>query len=227
MALKMVKRLVLTPMALLSARRAVKVKPGSRRMVRMPNARSCQKLSSHGQIQTALASSRASVVFPMSVRAPPFAASMPRWNSISSASSASMRRRSSQYRRRRGNFVMVLLLCCLEYALDRVHHALEVGTFGSQLLAAGGGKGVETGPAVVFRCTPLRTHPAIEQEPLQRRIERAFAHIQDVFGSLFQHLRDAVSVHFATGERLEDQEVQRAGEEFECLLFSHRLSMEV
>ena len=38
MALKMVKRLVLTPMALLSARRAVKVKPVRRRPFRMPNA---------------------------------------------------------------------------------------------------------------------------------------------------------------------------------------------
>ena len=48
----------------------------------------------------------------------------------------------------------MVLLYGLEYALDCVHRALEVGAFGTQLLAAGGGKGVVASAAVVFRCTP-------------------------------------------------------------------------
>ena len=55
----------------------------------------------------------------------------------------------------------------------------------------------------------------------------ALAHLKDVVRRHTQMLRDAISVHRATLQRAQDQQVQCAGQQFGCVVaHSHRLSME-
>src|SRR5260221_410039 len=113
----------------------------------------------------------------------------------------------------------------IEYAADRGDQAIELLTLGSELFAAGRSQRVKARAAIVFRRAPFALHPAFEQQALQRGIQRALADLQDVFGEHAQALRDAVAMLLAAGERLQDQQVERAGQEIERRIASHRLSM--
>ena len=67
-----------------------------------------------------------------------------------------------------------------QHALDRADHAVELGMFGGELPAAGGGERVVARAAVVLRRAPLGLHAAIEQQPLERRIQRTLPNPQHV-----------------------------------------------
>ena len=81
-----------------------------------------------------------------------------------------------------------------QHALDRADHAIELGAFGGELPAAGGGERVVAGAAVVLRRAPLGLHPAVEQQPLERGIQRALADLQHVVRRQAQVLDDAVAM---------------------------------
>src|SRR5437763_972468 len=101
---------------------------------------------------------------------------------------------------------------------------LEVLSFYAELLSSGSSQRVEPGAAVVFRRAPFGFHPALEQEPLQRRIKRAFADLQHFIGHVLEPLRHGVAMQRFAHERLQDQQLERAGQEVRNLS-SHRLSM--
>jgi len=51
---------------------------------------------------------------------------------------------------------------------------------------------------------------AVEFQPPERRIKRAFLHLQHLIGKQMDGLRDGVAVHRAALERVQDQQIQRA-----------------
>src|SRR5205823_4317495 len=95
--------------------------------------------------------------------------------------------------------------------------------FSRQLLSSGSRERVIPRPPVVLRCAPLGRDPSVQQQPLEGWVERALTDLEDILGEGFQILRDAVAVLRAPRERFEDEEVERARQEF--LRVSHRLSM--
>src|SRR5215469_15018461 len=88
-----------------------------------------------------------------------------------------------------------------QHLLNRADHALEVFALALQLLPSGRCQRVIAGTAVIFGGAPLRLHPAVQQEPLERRIKRALTHDEEVFRDHLQMLRDAVAVFRAPAQR--------------------------
>src|SRR5229473_769935 len=129
----------------------------------MAYARSCQKLSIHGEIHTPRASSEAKVMLPMLRRpAAPGSSLIARWNSISSANSAARRRLPAQYFSRRISFRISILSSGPQHFLNGEHHAFEILVFTDQLLSSGGRQFVEARAPVVFRSTPFGIHPTVQ-----------------------------------------------------------------
>jgi hypothetical protein len=56
---------------------------------------------------------------------------------------------------------------------------------------------------------PLARNPSIQFETLQRRVERALLHPQQIVGQLLDQLRDRVCVQMAVHQYLEYQHVER------------------
>lgn len=78
---------------------------------------------------------------------------------------------------------------------------------------AGPGQGVVFGAAVVIADGPLRTDPAVLFEFVQRWIEGALAHLENVAGDLADALCDGPAVHRLQGDDFEDQQVEGALDE--------------
>ena len=64
--------------------------------------------------------------------------------------------------------------------------------------------------------------PSSLQAP-ERRIERAFLHLQHFIGAEMDGLRDGVSVHRAALEGVQDQQIERALQERRLSGFTHIL----
>src|SRR6185295_72922 len=101
-------------------------------------------------------------------------------------------------------------LRCVEDLVDGEDQAIEFVPFGRELLAAGGGERVEARASVVFRYAPLRFHPAVEQQALQRWIQGAFPDLQYVVRHGAEMLGDAVAVHRTSHQALQNEQVERA-----------------
>jgi hypothetical protein len=84
----------------------------------------------------------------------------------------------------------------------------------AELFVSGRGERVEPCPPVVGRDLPLGRHPSLDEHPLQRGIERSFFDREHVRGDHLNVLRDPVAVHRLDGQRLQDQHLERAGEQF-------------
>src|SRR5712691_9022694 len=95
-------------------------------------------------------------------------------------------------------------------ALDRANHALELPGLRCELLPSRARKRVITSPAVILRHAPFGFDPSVQQQALERGVERAFPDVQHVFGDAFQMLGDAVAVVRTRNEGLEDQHVKSA-----------------
>src|SRR5688572_779058 len=80
----------------------------------------------------------------------------------------------------------------------------------AQRAASGGGKSVVAGAPVVVGRVPVAGHETILLEALQGRVERTLVHLQHALGDLLHALADPPSVHGGKGERLQDQQVERA-----------------
>ena len=85
-------------------------------------------------------------------------------------------------------------------------------------LSALGGDGVVARAAVVLRRAPFRADPAVEQQPLQRRIQRALADLQHIGGQQADAVGDAVAVLRAARQRPQDQQVERARQQIRRLI---------
>src|SRR5262245_27394559 len=87
---------------------------------------------------------------------------------------------------------------------DALERLLLIG----EATPAGGGERVVACAPVVLGRSPLRLDAAVEQQALERRVERAFANLQDIPGELLDALCDAVAMHRATYERAQHEEVE-------------------
>src|SRR4029079_14282529 len=93
---------------------------------------------------------------------------------------------------------------------DRAGQALPVLLLLGELLPSLAGELIELGLAVVLGIAPFRLDQPLLLQPVQRRIERSLVHLQHVLRELLDPLGDSPSMHRVTGERAQDQEIQRA-----------------
>ena len=70
--------------------------------------------------------------------------------------------------------------CGIEDFLNREDECVELLALGRKTSSPGGGERVVAGAAVVLRRAPGRLDPAVQQEPLQRRLERALPHLEHI-----------------------------------------------
>src|SRR6478672_5537151 len=94
-----------------------------------------------------------------------------------------------------------------QHGVDGADHALELFLLVRELLASRCRERVEACAPIVLRRSPLGAHMTVEEQTLQRGVERALSNLQDVARDLTQALRDAVPVHSAAGQRAEDEEI--------------------
>jgi hypothetical protein len=81
------------------------------------------------------------------------------------------------------------------------------------LLAARGSERVVAGAAIVLGRAPFALHPAVEEQPLERGIQRTLADAQHVVGGQAQVFDDAIAMLRTTDTRLQDQQFERARQE--------------
>src|SRR5580704_5965283 len=103
----------------------------------------------------------------------------------------------------------------LDNPRDCAHDALKLRDLDAQLFLPGGGEGVVAGAAVTGRHSPLGSDPTFQQHALQRGVERAFLHLENIIGGVLNILGNFVTVKFpADGECLEDEQVECARWDF-------------
>src|SRR5688572_13916210 len=169
------------------------------------------------EIHTSRTSPTASATFPIALRLAHSASYEPRPSrssaacrsarcvSISSRRSASCRERRSKCRSlRRIVFMTPEPSGRPQHTLDRADHAIELSEFGGELPAARGGERVVARAAVVLRRTPLGLYPVVEQQPLERGIQRTLADCQNIIRRQPQVLDDAVAVFGSAPERFQN-----------------------
>src|SRR5689334_22245100 len=86
--------------------------------------------------------------------------------------------------------------------------------FFAQTPAAGCGQLVKLCPAIVFRFSPFRLEKTLPNEPKQSRIKRPLLHEQSLSGDLFNAGKHGVTVERAKRDRLQNQEIKCARQEF-------------
>src|SRR5690348_18434886 len=96
-----------------------------------------------------------------------------------------------------------------QHGADRAGDLLVLLLLDCELLPAGRRERVETGAAVVLRRAPLAADVAVEQESLQRGVQRALTNLEDLTRDLAQSLRNPVAVHRPALKRAEDEEIER------------------
>src|SRR5712671_1866704 len=82
-----------------------------------------------------------------------------------------------------------------------------------ELLAAGRSDFIRADFAVARGDSPLRADPAGFQHALQRRIQRAFLDLQQIFGGALDELCEGITVQGRTAESLENHHLQGSGKE--------------
>src|SRR5579884_1257706 len=241
-ALTELKTAVLAPMPSARVRTAVRVNPGERASRRRPKRRSWMKDSRLGKPQLsrlcsrrlrALPKRRSARVRASSGRLPwamRSAVSSSTCCCISASSWASSRVRCARKRSLRSRFISaphqlaamasrcesggIKGSCGFKHAKDCGNGLVEAGHLCAELFAARSRELVVAGAAVVFRGAPLGLDPSVKQQPLERGIERAFFNLQHFMRNLLDALGDAVAVHAAQAQRLEDEHVEGAGKHF-------------
>ena len=111
------------------------------------------------------------------------------------------------------------LLSGVQDAVDGEDDPVELVALVRQLRPAGRGQRVEARAPVVLGRAPGGLDPAVQQQPLQGRIQRALAHLQHVVGDGLQVVGDAVAVLRPGGEGLQDQQVEGAREKLGAVFF--------
>ena len=186
---------------------ATRVKSGVRRRPRAANRTSRPSASSHAQPHTSLDRSRNCSVLPKRTGSPISS----RCASISRCSASSRRRRLSRYQRRRSHSARVDMLdmtditqpprasasaasCSVEHRADGGGHPPVVGAFELQLFPAGGRQLVIANGAAGLGDCRRRLDPSLEQQLLERRIERALLDAQLFARQRVNALRDGIAV---------------------------------
>jgi len=105
-----------------------------------------------------------------------------------------------------------------EHALNGADETLELVALGVESLASRRRQRVIPGTPIVFGRSPFGLHPAVQEEPLQRGVQRALADLEDVLRHGLEALRDGVAVERPAHERPQDQQVEGAGQEIGRLI---------
>src|ERR1043166_355843 len=100
-----------------------------------------------------------------------------------------------------------------EHALDGGHLLGEGGLLNSELTAASGGDGVVAGALAAGGLLPFSSNPAALAKPLKGGVERTLIDLKHLARKLLHVLGDPVAVERAGSQRLEDEHVERAGNE--------------
>src|SRR5665647_3374278 len=199
-ALTALKIAVLAPIPIASVRMATAVNAGARRKVRRAKRASCSAASKKESPAIVRVSSVSDVRLPNLRRAAKRASSLEsapraacsrcmasseRWKRISSSSSrvycrAPVRARSWW----RSPSTKDMRSGALHDRLDRDEHAIEARNLLAELLATGGGDGVVARLAAGGGLAPLRGHPPLLLEALERGVERALLDREHVIGEL-------------------------------------------
>src|SRR5580704_7663159 len=98
----------------------------------------------------------------------------------------------------------------LEEPRDRRCPPGPIRGFDLQLLLAAAGERVELGAARVLGLAPLRVQPSGALQPLQRREQRSWIHLEYAARDLFHAAGDTKAMHGLQAQRFQDQHVQRA-----------------
>src|SRR5580658_3655871 len=94
-----------------------------------------------------------------------------------------------------------------------------------QMFTPLGSQLVEASAPVVGRKAPLALDPAIQLQPLQSRVKRAFFHSQQVVGQLLYQLSNRIAMEMASHQYFESEHVQCSRQKVGLwFLRSHRLS---
>src|SRR5437868_4113661 len=107
-------------------------------------------------------------------------------------------------------------LCRLDGGHDRVDRGRKpppARRLVRELSFTGAREMVELRLAIVLRCPPLGGDPASILEAMQRGVERALVHLQDIARDLLNPLGYPPAVHGLKGERFQDEHVERALED--------------
>src|ERR1051326_2150889 len=97
---------------------------------------------------------------------------------------------------------------------DGADHFFKTRGLGGQTLSTRRRDAIEARAASRLRLAPFRARPPVDQQSLQGRIERALADLEDVGRRLLEMPRDRVAVRGAARQRLEDEHLERAREQF-------------
>src|SRR5688572_3335849 len=206
------------------------VSPGYFTSIRRPSFRSSDTLPSQAVPRPSRSVSLCSWTPPKATKARRLASTgssrssrMSRWVSISiwkriSSSildSVALRER----RRRRARAAWNQLMECSPNQSRNPQHGLEarrepppVLKLGAEGSASGDRQPIVPGTTVVVGRVPIAGHETVLLEPLQGGVERPLVHLQHAFGDLLHPLADPPAVHGLEGERLQDQQVERAPE---------------
>src|SRR5262249_7518427 len=114
-------------------------------------------------------------------------------------------------------------LSSLQNLGDRPGESFPVRGLDAELFAPRASEVVVLGAAIVFRSAPLGLDPTLLLHSVERRVERSFFDLQNVFGQLLDPLRYFVTVERAALERPENQHRQCALNQVRFRL-SHNLS---
>src|SRR5690349_6001782 len=87
----------------------------------------------------------------------------------------------------------------LQHQADAAREAGPRRFFLGEPFLAGLRQPIESRATVVLRGAPIGGDPALFLQTLQRRIERALLHLEDVIGELADPLRDRPAVHRLEG----------------------------
>ena len=117
--------------------------------------------------------------------------------------------------------LLCVRLCALQHTTNGRDHLFELRKFHAELFAAGLRQRVVASAAIGFGLLPFGLDPALKQQALQGWVERTFLDGEEVLGRLFNGKGDAVAVLRGAGKRLEDEEVEGAGQKIG--FFGHRV----
>src|ERR1700734_2185107 len=102
----------------------------------------------------------------------------------------------------------------LHHLCDGVRQTLPVIGFFGELLPTKRSQPVVLGAPVVGRLAPFGINPAVELQAVERWIQRALFDAEDFVGCLFDDLGDSIAVLRASGQRFQNEHVERALDKF-------------